>query len=88
MNTQFLLMAQFNGRAVVPLDEVRAAYFPHLDAHNMTRKINRGEIALPVMRADKSAKTARGVHIADLAAYIDAQRAAAVKECNQLCGIN
>jgi hypothetical protein len=87
MQTTFLLMAQFNGRAIIPVEEVRAAYFPHLDADNMTRKLNRGDIPLPVIRADKSAKTTRSIHVADLAEWIDAQRAAAVRERNQLCGL-
>lgn len=86
MNTSFLLLAQFNGRSVIPLDEVRAAFFPHLDADNMTRKLLRGDIPLPVIRADKSTKTARGVHVSDLAEWIDKQRAAAVRERDQLCG--
>jgi hypothetical protein len=87
MQTTFLLMAQFNGRTTIPIDEVRQAFFPHLDADNFTRKLTRGDIPLPVTRADKSAKTARAVHLADLAEWIDAQRAAAVKERNQLCGL-
>jgi hypothetical protein len=87
MQTSFLLMAQFSGRAVIPLDEVRAAYFPNMDGDNFTRKLNRGDIPLPVVRLDKSQKAARGVHLADLAEYIDKQRAAAVRERDQLCGL-
>jgi hypothetical protein len=88
MNTAFLLLAQFGARAVIPLEEVRREYFPHLEPDNLTRKLTNGEIALPVVRADRSKKTARGVHLQDLAEYIDAQRAAAVKERNQLCGLD
>ncbi|MFM0000188.1 pyocin activator PrtN family protein [Paraburkholderia dipogonis] len=88
MNTIFLLMVQFGGRAVIPLEEVRREYFPHLEPDNLTRKLTSEEIALPVVRADRSKKTARGVHLQDLAEYIDAQRAAAVKERNQLCGLD
>ena len=80
-------MAQFSGRAVIPLDEVRAAYFSHLTADSFTRKLNRGEIPLPVIRADRSERTARGVHVSDLAEWIDKQRAAAVRERDQLCGV-
>jgi hypothetical protein len=31
-------------------------------------------------------KTDQALHLVDLAAYIDKRRAAAVKECSQLCG--
>ncbi|WP_042261447.1 pyocin activator PrtN family protein [Paraburkholderia heleia] len=87
MKTLFLLMAQFDGRVLIPFEEVRAAFFPHLDADNLTRKLNRGEITLPVVRADRSTKTARSFYVHDLAEWIDTQRAIAVKERNQLCSL-
>jgi hypothetical protein len=46
----------------------------------------RGDIALPIVRIEASQKAHRGVHLADLADYIDKRRAAAVKECRQLTG--
>jgi hypothetical protein len=46
----------------------------------------RGDIALPIVRIETSQKAQRGVHLVDLAAYIDKRRAAAVKECHQLTG--
>jgi hypothetical protein len=49
-------------------------------------KIALGEIALPLVRIEKSQKSAKGVHIQDLADYIDARRAEARKECEQLSG--
>jgi len=84
MNTLFLLMAEFGARAVIPIDEVRRSYFPHLELDKMMRKISNGDIKLPVVRIEKSVKSARGVYVQDLADYIDAQRAAAVKERDQL----
>jgi hypothetical protein len=45
-----------------------------------------GEIALPLVRIEKSQKSARGVHIQDLADYIDARRAEARKEREHLSG--
>ncbi|WP_175969676.1 pyocin activator PrtN family protein [Burkholderia sp. BCC0322] len=87
MNTAFLLMAQFGARAVIPIEDVRREYFPHLDLNKFQRKISSGEIALPIVRIEGSQKAARGVHPQDLAEYIDKQRAAAVKERNQLCGL-
>ncbi|BDC38928.1 pyocin activator PrtN family protein [Paraburkholderia terrae] len=84
MNTVFLLMAQYGAQAVVPIDAVCRDYFAPLTAPTLIRKISAGEIALPLMRMELSQKGAKGVHIEDLAKYIDARRAAAVKECAQL----
>lgn len=84
MNTVFLLMAEFGARAVIPIDEVRKAYFSHLELDKLLRKISLGEISLPLVRIERSAKSAKGVYVQDLADYIDAQRAAAVKERDQL----
>lgn len=85
MKTVFLLMAQYNARAVVPIDEVCRDYFAPLTVPTLLRKISTGEIRLPLVRMESSQKGAKGVHVDDLASYIDARRAAAVKECAQLC---
>ncbi|BET09377.1 MULTISPECIES: pyocin activator PrtN family protein [Pandoraea] len=85
MNTTFLLMAQYGAVAVVPIDLVCRDYFSHLSAEKLTRKIGAGDIALPLVRMEGSQKSAKGVHVEDLAKYIDDRRAAAVKECQQLC---
>lgn len=88
MNTAFLLMAQYDGRAVIPLGEVVKDYFPHLSPEKFLRKTAAGEIQLPVVRIDPGTqKTAKGVHLADLARYIDERRAAALKEARQLAGL-
>lgn len=84
--TLFLLMAQYNGQTVVPLDQVCRDFFGHLTVEKLLRKALRGDIALPIVRIETSQKAKRGVHLVDLAAYIDKRRAAAVKECGQLCG--
>jgi hypothetical protein len=39
-----------------------------------------------IVRIETSQKAQRGVHLGDLAAYIDKRRAAAIKECRQLTG--
>ncbi|MGT2508158.1 pyocin activator PrtN family protein [Cupriavidus basilensis] len=85
MTTIFLLLAQYGATAVVPLDIVARDYFPHLSAAKLLRKISLGEIRLPVVRIEGSNKSAKGVHVNDLADYIDARRTAAQKECDQLC---
>jgi len=43
---------------------------------------------LRVYRAETSQKAMRGVDIADLAAYIDKRRAAALRARDQLCGLD
>jgi len=85
-NTAFLLMAQYDGAAVIPLESVARDFFRHLTFDKFLRKILRGEIALPVIRIEQSQKAARGVHLVDLSEYIDKQREKALKEMNQLSG--
>jgi hypothetical protein len=84
--TLFLLMAQYSGKTVVPLDRVCADFFGHLTERKLLQKCLRGEIALPIVRIETSQKAMRGVHLVDLAAYVDKRREAAIKECKQLCG--
>ena len=84
MNTAFLLMAQYGGRAVIPVEEVAKDYFPHLSGDKLARKVASGEIPIPIVRIEQSQKAAKGVHLVDLADYIDRQRAAAVKEYRQI----
>lgn len=84
MNTAFLLMAQYDGRALLPIDQVCADYFPHLTPAKFLRKVSRGEIAIPVVRIEASQKAAKGIHLTDLAAYIDQRREAALRDFRQL----
>lgn len=87
MNTSFLLMAQYGAKAVIPVETVVADYFPHLGVPKFLRKVSTGEIRLPLTRIEGgSQKTAKGVHLADLASYIDNRRSAAAKELEQLTG--
>jgi hypothetical protein len=86
MNTAFLLLAQYDGAAVIPLEKVCADYFSHMTPQQLARKATAGEIDLPIVRIETSQKAARGVHLLDLAKWIDDRRAAAQKECDQLNG--
>jgi hypothetical protein len=86
LNTVFLLMAQYNGAAIVPLETVCRDYFTHMDAQQFARKATAGELDIPVVRIESSQKAARGIYLTDLAAWIDARRDAARKECDQLQG--
>lgn len=79
MQTSFLLMAQYGGRAVIPVADVCRDYFTHLTPEKFIRKADAGEIPIPLVRMERSQKAARGVHLTDLAAYLDLQRAEAVK---------
>lgn len=88
MNTAFLLMAQYNAQAVIPVASVVKDYFPHLSTDNFLRKVALGDIKIPLVRVEPgSQKGARGVHLTDLAQYLDDRRAAAVKEAKQLAGV-
>jgi Pyocin activator protein PrtN len=84
MNTAFLLMAQYNGAAVIPVDLVCRDYFPHLTTEKFVRKALAGEIDLPIVRLEKSQKSARGVPLADLAAYLDKQIEQSRKERDKM----
>ena len=87
MNTAFLLMAQYDAQAVIPVAAVVRDYFPHLTQDKFLRKVSAGEINIPLLRIEAgSQKAAKGVHLVDLAQYIDDRRAAAVKEARQLAG--
>lgn len=85
VDTAFLLMAMYSGRPIIPADEVAKSFFG-LTTDKFVRKVSAGDIALPLVRMEASQKCAKGVHLTDLAAYLDERRAVAVKECQQLHG--
>lgn len=84
LNTMFLLMAQYNGKAIVPIEDVCRDYFSHLTPTMLVRKITTGELKLPLARMETSQKAAKGVPLSDLADYLDEVAEAARKECRQL----
>ena len=86
MNTAFLLMAQYAGRAIIPVDAVCRDYFCHLTPEKFLRKVGAGEIEIPLVRMEASQKAAKGVHLQDLATYLDKRRDAATRELKALCG--
>ncbi len=83
-STIFLLFAQYGGKAIVPVEDVCRDYFNHLTPDKFLRKVGAGEIPIPVVRAETSQKCQKGVHLQDLADYIDSRRTAAIKEFSQL----
>lgn len=87
MNTVFLLMAQYHAQSVIPVATVVKDYFPHLTTENFLRKVSAGDIKIPLVRIEPaSQKAARGIHLTDLAEYLDDRRAVAVKEARKLAG--
>lgn len=83
-STSFLLFAQYGGKAVIPVEDVCRDYFNHLTPDKFLRKVGTGDIPIPVVRAETSQKCQKGVHLHDLAAYLDQRRDAALKEFRQL----
>lgn len=62
MNTAFLLMAQYGGKAVIPIEDVCRDYFRHMTPAQLARKATAGEIDLPITRIETSQKPARRLH--------------------------
>jgi hypothetical protein len=50
----------------------------------LVQKISAGEIAIPLVRIEASQKCAKGVHLTDLASYLDARVKAARREMTAL----
>jgi hypothetical protein len=86
MNTSFMLLARYDGLPVIPLAIVVRDFFPHLSEQKLATKIDRGEVKLPIVRIEASQRAAHGVHINDLARWIDARREAAARELMQMTG--
>jgi len=79
-------MAQYNGKAIIPLADVCRDYFSHLTPESLLRKVMAGQIPLPVVHIERSQKSAKGVHLQDLADYLDKRRYEALRELRALCG--
>lgn len=84
MNTLFLLMARYNAAPTIPVETVCADFFSHLAPDKFVRKVEAGEIKLPVIRMETSQKAAKHVALVDLARYLDERHAAAARELEQL----
>lgn len=86
MKTLFLLMAQYDGQVIIPLERVCADYFTYLTPAKLKLKVAAGLIDLVIVRMENSQKSAQGIHINDLADYLDAQRELAKTEHDRLLG--
>ena len=86
MNTTFLLMAKYEGTPIIPAQRVCDDFFPHLTLVKFLRKIKDGQLPLPLVSIETSQKSAKGVHLQDLADYLDARRKAAQREFQKMYG--
>jgi hypothetical protein len=84
LNTTFLLMAQYSGMAIIPVEMVCRDYFPQFTPTKFVEKIRAGELKLPLVRLGPGQKAAKGVPLNDLAAYLDNQIDAARKDLEQM----
>lgn len=79
MKTSLMLMNLYDGKPIIPVDVVAKDHF-ELDTRTFLRKVDDGKILLPIVKMEKSQKSAKGVHLQDLAEYIDTQRADARRD--------
>jgi len=86
VKTIFLLIAQYDSRSVIPVAEICQDYFTHLTPAKFIRKVTAGQIELPLVSMEDSQKSMHGVHLTDLAAYIDKRREQALRELNKISG--
>lgn len=73
-------MARYDGRVIVPIEIVCKDYFSHLTITKFLRKVSTGEIDLPLTKTERSQKSVRGVHLQDLALYLDKRSQIALSE--------
>ncbi|MGJ7459350.1 pyocin activator PrtN family protein [Halomonas sp. RA08-2] len=76
MNTYFGLLAEFDGRAEIPLDEVAPRYFG-ISPRTASARAGAQALPVPAYRAGDSQKSPWLVSAVDLAKYLDARRAEA-----------
>lgn len=74
----------YDGLPVIPAERVCSDFFAPLSLPKFLVKVSKGEIPLPLVRMEQSQKGARGVHLNDLAEFIDARSEAARREAKAL----
>ncbi len=79
MNTYFGLLAEFDGRSELPLDEVAPRYFG-ISARTASARAGAQALPVPTYRASDSQKSPWLVSAVDLAEYLDKKRAEAHKQ--------
>lgn len=84
MSTKEQLYAQYSNSPLIGVEDICRDYF-HMTTDKFMRKVNAGEIRLPIVRMyDDSQKAAKAVRTEDLAAYLDKRCEKALKEFNTL----
>lgn len=74
-------MVRYDAQVVIPVAEVVNDFFPHMTTDTFVRKVSAGTINLPLIRMEpRSQKSFKGVHVGDLARYLEACREAALAE--------
>lgn len=76
MNTYFGLLAEFDGRSELPLEEVAPRYFG-ISARTASTRAGAQALPVPTYRASDSQKSPWLVSAVDLAKYLDERRAEA-----------
>lgn len=56
----------------------------HLTPEKLLRKVSAGEIQIPIIKIESSQKSVKGIHLNDLAEYLDRRRAEAMKQLHEL----
>ena len=82
MKTAFVLMLQYDGKVIIPVEQVCADYFHPMTLVQFMRLVISGEIDLPIVRMYDSQKAGRGVPVEDLARYVDKRIADARKDAD------
>lgn len=84
LTTEDRLLKQYNGLVIIPVERVSQDYF-QMTPEIFMRKVNAGEIRIPIVRMyDNSQRAAKGVYVKSLAEYIDKRHALAMKEFHTL----
>jgi hypothetical protein len=78
MKTAMILLAQYE-KAIIPVEAICRDYFTHLTPAVFLRRASTGDIKLPVVSLGGTQKGAKGVHLNDLAEYLNQVREDAKK---------
>lgn len=82
--TLFMLLAQYDGKPMIPAETACKDFFAPCTYPTFLRKLEAGDIPLPLVKMERSQKGARMIHLSDLAAYIDLRRDDAAREMKKL----
>lgn len=82
--TEWLLCARYDGLPIIPIDRVCSDFFAPLTLPRLLRKIDDGDVALPLVRMTTTQKAAKGVALVDLARYLDDRHAEALAQFDRM----